>query len=165
MKRLHQICLGILVGVIIVLVGCASVPGKIGKEDIRCEVEISLNRDPELPTWEGTISGDIEGEFDIYNIGANFDYPKPNPAEDEMIWEFYWEEWIIETDGGTITSIQAGVWSFETFKFRSNGPVVDATGKWKYLIGKTIYASGVTTEFPVEPPTPLTGKGEMWILD
>jgi hypothetical protein len=26
-----------------------------------------------------------------------------------------------------------------------------------------MYVSGVTTEFPVEPPTPLTGEGEMWI--
>jgi hypothetical protein len=132
-------------------------------EGVRCEISFSLSWDPGLPTWEGTISGDIEGEFDINNVGANFDYPKPNPSPDEYVWEVYWEEWVIETDDGTITSIQAGVWSFETFRFLANGPVVDATGKWEHLIGSTMYVSGVTTEYPVDPPTPVTGKGELWI--
>ncbi len=26
-----------------------------------------------------------------------------------------------------------------------------------------MYISGVTTEFPVDPPTPVTFEGEMWI--
>ena len=133
------------------------------KQSIRCDISISLHWDPDPPTWDGTIDGDIEGEFDINLIGANFDYPEPDPPEDEMIWEFYWEEWLIETTEGTITAILAGVWSFETFKFVAGGPVVAATGKWEYLIGSTAYCSGVTTEYPVEPPTPLTGEGEMWI--
>jgi hypothetical protein len=137
--------------------------GKHEKKAVRCDISISLNWGPAPPTWKGTIDGDIKGEFDINNIGANFDYPKPDPSEGERTWEFYWEEWVIKTDDGTITSIQAGVWSFKTFKFVSNGPVVDATGKWKYLIGSTMYVSGVTTEFPVDPPTPVTGEGEMWI--
>lgn len=139
------------------------IAGDRQSKSIRCDISISLHWDPAPPTWEGTIDGDIEGEFDINLIGANFDYPKPDPPEDEMVWEFYWEEWVIETDEGTITIIQAGIWSFETFKFLSNGPVVAATGKWEYLIGSTMYVSGVSTEFPVEPPTPLTGEGKMWI--
>ncbi len=137
--------------------------GKSEKKSVRCDIRISLHWDPEPPTWEGMIDGDIEGEFEINIIGANFDYPEPDPSEDERIWEFYWEECFIETDDGTITAIQAGVWSFETFKFVSNGPVVNATGKWEYLIGSTMNVSGVTTEFPVDPPTPVTGEGEMWI--
>jgi hypothetical protein len=137
--------------------------GASESESIRCEVSISLNWDSGPPTWMGKIEGDIEGELAINNIGANFDYPEPDPAEEDRIWEFYWEEWSIETDDGTITAIQAGVWNFETFKFLSNGPVVEATGEWEYLVGSTIYVTGVTSEFPVDPPTPVTGEGEMWI--
>lgn len=163
MKRQRQIGLGILMTAAIALVGCASSPGGAEEAAVRSNISITLNWDPGLPTWEGTATGDVEGDFVINNIGANFDYPEPNIPEDELIWEFYWEEWVIETDEGTITAIQAGVWSFETFRFLSNGPVVDATGQWEYLIGSTLYVDGVTTEFPVEPPTPLTGEGELWI--
>jgi hypothetical protein len=139
------------------------IAGEKESKSIRGDIQLSLHWDPAPPTWEGTIDGDIEGEFDINLIGANFDYPKPDPSQDEMVWEFYWEEWEVETKEGTITVIMAGVWSFETFKFVANGPVVAATGEWEYLTGSTVYCSGVTSEFPVDPPTPVTGEGEMWI--
>ncbi len=119
---------------------------------IRCDISGSLNW--VLFIWEGVIDGDIEGEFIVTPIGQYFEYPP---------YEVFWEEWSIETDEGTITILDAGVWSFETFKVQAAGPVVDATGKWKYLIGSTMYISGVTSEFPVDPPTPVTFEGELWI--
>ena len=149
----------------VVLVSMLLIPTLVAHEDddekpmkpIRCIIGISLNWD--LFRWDGVIDGDIKGEFIVTPLGQYFDYP----YEDAGIWEVYWEEWLIETGEGTITVLQAGVWSFETFKFLSNGPVVDATGEWECLIGSTMYVSGVTTEFPVEEGTPVIGVGEMWI--
>ena len=121
-------------------------------KSIVCDVEGSLNWD--LFLWEGVIDGDIEGDFMVTPLGQYFDYPP---------FEVFWEEWLIETDEGTITVLDAGVWSFETFKVQAAGSVVSATGEWEYLIGSTMYVSGVTSEFPVDPPTPVTFVAKVWI--
>jgi len=55
------------------------------------------------------------------------------------------------------------VWSFKSFEFKSNGYVTAATGEWTYLQGSDLHARGVTTTFPVPPPTPVSGAGIMWI--
>ena len=125
--------------------------GKKYKKNINCDIYIVLTMGV---GWDGQISGDIDGEFFIQPLGQYFDYEP---------FEVYWEEWQIETDEGTITVLQSGVWSFDTFKFLSNGPVVDATGEWEYLIGSTMYVSGVTTEVPPPPDEQVTGTGKMWI--
>lgn len=124
------------------------------KKAIRCDIKITLNKVDPPPSWFGEIlRGNIKGEFTITLIGADFDY---------VPFEIYWEEWVITLDDGdTITALQAGVWSFETFEFRSNGPVVDATGKLAYLIGSTMYVSGVTNNPFVDDP--VIGLGKMWI--
>jgi hypothetical protein len=131
------------------------------KKAIRCDIEITLNPDGP-PTWYGEIlRGNIKGDFEITLIGADFLdsdlQPDPN-----AVWEIYWEKWVITNDDGdTITVLQAGVWSFVTFEFRSNGPVVAATGKFAFLIGSTMYVSGKTNDpFSSDP---VIGLGEMWI--
>ena len=126
---------------------------------LRCEVQFQLNWDwvgfggSSPYTWIGTVSGDIEGTATLSLIGASF------PG----ITEHYSETWIITTTTGTITIHQEGVWSFKSFEFKSNGYVTAATGEWTYLQGSDLHARGVTTTFPVPPPTPVSGAGIMWI--
>jgi hypothetical protein len=119
---------------------------------LRCEVFIALNP-PHLrpPTWIGTVSGDIEGDLYVTLIGATF------PG----ITEHYEETWEIVTADGSIEIYQKGVWSFKSFKFKSNGYVTAATGAWTYLVGADVHMRGVTTDpFAVEP---CTGEGSAWI--
>ena len=121
------------------------------KKPLRCEISIELDWD--LFQWNGTITGDIEGDFIIF--------PDPDPSFPGIL-EHYVETWVIETDEGSIEVIQEGVWSFKTFKFKSNGWVTDATGTWAYLLGSDVHVRGVTTEF-LGPPHPISGTGKMWI--
>ena len=126
---------------------------------LMCEVVIQLNWDwvgfgGSTPyTWLLTVSGDIEGTGGVTLSGASF------PG----ITEHYSETWHIVTAQGTIDAHQEGVWSFKSFEFKSNGYVTAATGSWAYLLGSYMHARGVTTQFPVPPPTPVTGAATMWI--
>jgi hypothetical protein len=126
---------------------------------LRCEVSFELNWDwvgfggTSPYTWIGTVSGAIEGDTTLTLMGASF------PG----ITEHYSETWVITTSEGSITIYQEGVWSFKSYKFKSNGWITDATGSWAYLLGSDAHVRGVTTQFPVDPPTPVTGAGIMWI--
>jgi len=125
---------------------------------LRCGVFFELNWDwfvnPPAPyTWNGTVWGDIDGNVTLTLIEARF------PG----ITEHYSEEWVIVTTDGSITIYQEGVWSFKSFKFKSNGWVTAATGAWAYLLGSDAHVRGVTSPFPVPPPTPVNGTGTMWI--
>jgi len=124
---------------------------------LRCEVYIELNWDwagfggTSPYTWTGTISGDIEGNVTLTLISATF------PGKTEH----YEETWHIETAVGSIEIYQKGVWSFKTFKFKSNGYVTAATGDWGYLVGAKVHVRGVTSPFPVPFGTPVTGEATM----
>ena len=126
---------------------------------LRCEMYLELNWDwvgfggTSDYTWIGTVSGDIEGDMYVTLIGATF------PG----ILEHYEETWEIVTDDGSIEVYQKGVWSFKSFKAKSNGYVTDATGDWAHLDGADVHMRGVTSEFPVDPPTPVTVEGTAWI--
>ncbi|HKZ94388.1 MAG TPA: hypothetical protein VJ249_07405 [Candidatus Bathyarchaeia archaeon] len=128
-------------------------------EPLRCDVSFQLNWDwvgfggSSPYTWIGTISGDIEGTVTLSLISASF------PG----ITEHYSETWIITTTYGSITMYQEGVWSFKSFEFKSNGWITAATGAWAYLLESDAHVRGVTTPFPVPPPTPVTAAGIMWI--
>lgn len=124
---------------------------------LRCEMFFELNWDyfetGEPPTWNGTIWGDINGKANLTLVAATF------PGKTEH----YSEDWVIMTNDGSITIHQEGVWSFKSFEFKSNGKVTDATGEYAYLLGSTAHVRGVTSPFPVDPPTPVNGTGTMWI--
>ena len=126
---------------------------------LRCEVSFELNWDwvgfggTSPYTWIGTVSGAIEGDATLTLMGASF------PG----ITEHYSETWVITTSEGSIIIYQEGVWSFKSYKFKSNGWITDATGSWAYLLGSDAHVRGVTTTFPVPPPTPVTGAGTMWL--
>jgi len=137
----------------VALLSTLSVPGASTspKSPLRCEVVIQLNEGTESPyTWFLTVSGDIEGTGGITFIDASF------PG----ITEHYSELWHIDTDNGMIEAYQKGVWSFKSWKFKSNGYVTVATGDWEYLLGSEMHVRGVTTDPNV---LPLTGTGIMWI--
>lgn len=118
---------------------------------LRCEIEMDLSWTPF--GWDGEISGDIDGDLWITPLRAVF------PG----ITEHYQEEWFIETAEGTITVYQEGVWSFKSFKFKSNGYVSAATGDWAYLEGARVHVRGVTTPFDGTPGASVHGDGTVWI--
>jgi hypothetical protein len=110
------------------------------KDPLRFDLSITLVASP--LGWAGTVDGDIVGTITIILLGAEF------PG----ITEHYWEEWTIVTNDGTITVYQEGVWSFKSYKFKSNGYVTEATGAWEYLEGARVHTRGMTSPFP--PPDP-----------
>ena len=119
-------------------------------QPLRCEVSITLDWGPPVQ-WDGEITGDIEGTF---IIRAD---PAPSfPGETEH----FFETWVIETLDGTIELYQEGVWSFKTFKWKSNGRVTFASGEWVYLIGSNVHVRGTTTPLTADP---VTGLGTLTI--
>lgn len=78
--------------------------------------------------------------------------------------EHFFEKMRISIGGDTITGDDAGVWNFSTFKYRANGWVTGATGKWAYLTGYKVHEVGYTTEVPppADDPT-VTGTGTLWL--
>ena len=119
---------------------------------LECELELELLWEP-IPHWEGTITGDIEGTFTQTLIWASF------PG----FTQHYMETWEIVTADGSFEIYQEGIWSFKTFKFKSNGWVTDATGTWEYLIGSDAHNRGVTTAF-LGPGIPIYSTGTMWLV-
>ncbi len=126
-------------------------------DTLKCELYIELNWDwvgfggSSPYTWIGTVQGDINGEIFISLARMPDFFGKT---------EHFYEIWVIETDDGeTITGYDEGVWRFANYKWVANGEVTGATGDWAYLVGYNMHYSGVTTEFPVPPGTPVTGTG------
>lgn len=129
-------------------------------EPLRAEMEISI--DLSVPSadihWEGPLTGDIEGAIEFwehwdenYVVGGT---------------EHFFETFIITTDHGTITGVDAGVWNFATFKFRANGWVTEATGDWAYLVGYKMHEMGTTTAFPPPPgSTTVSGTATMFLVE
>jgi hypothetical protein len=117
---------------------------------LRCE--LSLEIDWLLPGWRGTVTGDIEGvitwTLQKYTIRGTM--------------EFFFETWVIETDDGSISGFDAGVYNLETFKWVSMGRVTAATGEWHYLVGCKMHTSGTTT--PFIPGGEVTGVGTLTIV-
>jgi hypothetical protein len=110
-------------------------------------------------TWTGTITGDIEGEFEVTPAWAIFPGGDPAALPPPGMTEHFGENWVITTSVGTIEIYDEGVWTFNTFKFRANGRVTDATGAYEYLIGAKVHIMGSTTA--LDPPTPVYGTGYM----
>ena len=157
MKKIAVVVLAL--AMVMLAVAVAPAVSAQPNKPLRCEVAFHLNWDwigvggSSPIAWIGTFSGDIDGTFTITPVAATF------PG----ILEHYSETWNIVTVDGEIEIHQEGVWSFKTFKFKSNGYVATATGAWEYLSGANAFARGVTTQFPVDYPTPVTAEGIMWI--
>jgi len=102
-------------------------------------------------TWIGTVSGDVNGDFNVSLVDAWF------PGKTEK----FSETWIIETTDGDLAGFDVGTWSFINFKFGANGKVTSATGGWSYLDGYDMRYSGTTTDPNVEFPEPITATGRL----
>jgi hypothetical protein len=102
--------------------------------------------------WDGTITGDIEGSITIFKEGATF------PGKTEH----FNETWVIQTDSGSISGFDNGVWNFKNFKWVANGQVTAATGSWTYLVGCNMHYSGTATDF-LGDGTPISGTGTLMI--
>lgn len=110
-------------------------------------------------TWTGTITGDIEGIFEVTPAWAIFPGGDPAALPPPGMTEHFGENWVITTAVGTIEIYDEGVWTFNTFKFRANGWVTDATGAYVDLIGAKVQIKGSTTA--LDPPNPVYGTGIM----
>ena len=107
--------------------------------------------DPEgrLLVWDGTISGDIEGEL-LYWFYPDGGPPNMPETANVMFYEARWEIWdgddlllAGESAGQTATPPgKDGIW-------RGKGIVTEAYGEWEEWIGRQTYEAGnVIWDFP-----------------
>ncbi len=120
---------------------------------LRSEIDFELVWAP-VPHWEGTLTGDIEGEIIVALQEATF----PGTTE------HFYETWVITTSDGTIEGYDNGVWSFVTFKFRANGRITAATGSLEHLEGCNVHFLGTTTEFPVPEGEEVTATATVTVM-
>jgi len=98
---------------------------------------------PNEPIWEGTISGEIDGTMVFWATG-------PIPSKDlghppGFSWQvhFFTEYWeITDEDGDMIAGIDNGNTGYSNWKFRMNGEVTVATGKYVDLVGHRVHMHG-----------------------
>ncbi len=110
-------------------------------------VELSFNplvfEDPTEPIWVGTISGEIDGTMVFWATG-------PNPSKDlghppGFPWQvhFFTEYWeITDDEGDWIAGIDNGNTGYSNWKYRMNGVVTEATGKYVDLVGHRVHMHG-----------------------
>ena len=104
--------------------------------------EMALSKPPIGPShpewgplsWNGTISGDINGKIYFYNTGRKI---VGNVKH-------FWEVWLITDDAGDMLLIgtDKGIVSLANMKYRMNGVVTDAAPQYQHLIGRNVHMSG-----------------------
>lgn len=102
-------------------------------------VEMDVYWEPS-PYWQGmvtTLAGDLVGSIKVTE----------NPATFPGMTEHFDENFeITTTDGAVVSGFDLGVYNLNTFKFRANGWVTDASmPAWEYLVGYKVHFSGTTT--------------------
>jgi hypothetical protein len=134
MKRLRSLLiLVVLIAFVLALIPAASAhPMK----PLRTAgtAELVFPAPPDVPHWEYTLTGDIEGTARVDVPFASF------PGKTE-----HWDEVMVITSGlETITIESKGVWNMNKypFKFRTTGTVTEATGDYAYLIGASAHLHG-----------------------
>ena len=148
MKKLSKVSLAKQLSVVLVLLTfiMAFVPTAQAKQ-YGSTMEVSFNplvfSDPTEPIWVGTISGEIDGTMVFWATG-------PNPSKDlghppGFAWQvhFFTEYWeITDEDGDLIAGIDKGNTGYSNWKFRMNGEVTVATGKYVDLVGHRVHMHG-----------------------
>ena len=108
-------------------------------------VELSFNPDfsETEPIWVGTISGEIDGTMKFWATGPDptkdLGHPPGFPWQVHFFTE-YWE--ITDGDGDLIAGIDNGNTGYSNWKYRMNGVVTEATGKYVDLVGHRVHMHG-----------------------
>jgi hypothetical protein len=146
-KKLRRVGLVKRIGVFIVaLTFMTALVPNVAAVHYRSTMNVSFNPavfdDPSNPIWIGTISGDIDGTMTFWATG-------PDPAKDlghppGFPWQvhFFTERWIITTEEGTIVGIDKGCTGYSNWRFRMNGEVIEATGRYANLVGHKVHMDG-----------------------
>lgn len=139
MKRLRSpLILVVLIAFVLALIPAASAhpikPVRAGGPAV-----LVFPAPPDVPHWEYTLTGDIEGTARVDVHPASVSYPGKTE---------HWDEVMVITSGlETITIESKGVWNMNKkppFKFRTTGTVTEATGDYAYLIGASAHLHGWT---------------------
>ncbi|MHA2031128.1 MAG: hypothetical protein ACXAC2_18955 [Candidatus Kariarchaeaceae archaeon] len=148
MKKLSKVSLTKRLSVVFLVLGfmMAFVPN-IQAMQYRTTMDVSFNpevfSDPTVPIWVGTVSGDIDGTMLFWATGPtppkDLGHPPGFPWQVHFFTE-YWE--IIDEDGDLIAGIDKGNTGYANWKFRMNGEVTGATGKYVDLVGHQVHMHG-----------------------
>ncbi len=122
-------------------------------QNIRCDAE--LYTDADMDHWQVTLTGDLSGTMYVHGGDRETVFPGKT--------EHFWETFIVyPASGGWFSGVDAGVWSFVTFKFRSHGQVTDASPRWHRMIGYRTHSVGTSSD-PFTAPGPdyaITGLAQ-----
>ncbi len=111
--------------------------------------------------WRGEFSGDVRGKAEFRESPKNFE-------NDDK--EYYFETFLIDGPEGTLRGTKDGVYDLTTGEFWDHGPVTEATGRLRPLLGYLIFERASTTTpgvFPMighhtpalfVPPHPTAGR-------
>ena len=148
MKKLSKVNLAkqlsvVLVALTIIMVFIPTAQAKQYGSTMEVSFNPAVFSDPTEPIWEGTISGEIDGTMVFWATG-------PNPSKDlghppGFPWQvhFFTEYWeITDEDGDLIAGIDNGNTGYSNWKFRMNGVVTEATGKYVDLVGHHVHMHG-----------------------
>ncbi|MHA1966102.1 MAG: hypothetical protein ACW97G_16120 [Candidatus Thorarchaeota archaeon] len=124
----------------------ASVPN-VNAVQCTSTMNVSFNPDvfvdPANPIWVGTVSGDIDGTMLFWATGPIPPKDLGNPPDFPWRVHFFTEYWeITDEDGDMIAGIDKGNTGSSNWKFRMNGEVTLATGKYADLMGHKVHMHG-----------------------
>lgn len=148
MKKLREINLVKRLGVVFVaLTFIVALVPPVDAAQYRSEMYVSFNPDvfvdPANPIWVGTISGDIDGTMVFWATGPIPPKDLGNPPDFPWRVHFFTEYWeITDEDGDMIAGIDKGNTVSSNWKFRMNGEVTMATGKYSDLVGHKVHMHG-----------------------
>ncbi|MFW9888266.1 MAG: hypothetical protein ACFFER_08800 [Candidatus Thorarchaeota archaeon] len=142
MSLVKWLCVA-FVATTLILASAPAVQAKQYRSTMKVYFNPGVFNDPPEYIWKGTISGDIDGTMTFWATG-------PIPAKDlghppGFFWQvhFFTEYWeIIDGDGDMIAGIDKGQTGYSNWKFRMNGQVTVATGKYSDLVGHKVHMNG-----------------------
>ena len=157
--RMRKVAVTTLIACMLALVfasasGVSATPSD--PDGFTCEMAASFDLAVPGAHWEGTVTGcKIQGTIEVFELPASF---VGNT-------EHFFETYTITTSTGVISGVDQGVWGFNTFKFRANGWITEATGDWSYLSGYKLHESGYTSAVPPAEGSIVTLTGTMFFVE
>jgi len=133
------------------MLSAPAIAGPCCGEALKCTIDLEFSG----TAWEGTITGDINGELQL--------------IERPAIWigpiQHYFEDFVITIGEYTIEGPNRGVWNSGTLEFKYTGLVTKVTGEddaWDYLVGWKTHGKGDTSDpFSGDP---FTAEGTMVLV-